>query len=368
MKLKLLLTSVLTTLCIICNAQSRSYSLASDLGENLRLWEVTGNDSYRWNIDNMCKGEFNAKVANELASRLQTRNPSFPKEESYDMESYLEWLDDAFQSGLKLTTTNYKQIPASKMRFEKDKQSKYSSKMNLEYFSCDVEASGLEKFKSKDLIIISNGRQIAKIDDYREDASGHVHTDLSDIMDDWQTFGATYNYSKDWPVGVSLNYSFEQTPIMLSLDFGINFKKDKVYKHDLTMTDVMNFTKNDYEYDSKWYVTLTPQFYLKYFSIGCGAGVMCISEDAHGLQTISTSYSAPSTNTSYTSSSSSTVVTSGTPEDKYKFMIRPTVKGFIPIVKDEWLITVSAAYNYCFAYKEVNGIDFGIGVQYNFGW
>lgn len=369
MRLKLLLSSVLTTLCMVCNAQSQSYTMVSNLGENLRLWEATGSQSYRENIDRLCTGKVKTTVGNELAQHLRSSlQPSVPRANSYELDSYLIWLEDAFQSGLKLTTTNYQSVSSDKIYLATDGERNLIKKNLLEFYKCDVVVSGPENFKAQDLICIYKDKQIAKISNYEEDARGRVHVDLSELVDE-TTLGATYNYSKDWPVGVSVNWSpISKVPFMLSLDFGINFDKDKVYKHDLTMTDVMNFTKNDYEYDSKWYATITPQFYLKYFSIGCGAGIMCISEKSRGLQATSTSSSSSSDNSSYFSSNSSRVTTSGSPEDKYKFMIRPTIKGFIPIVKDEWYITVSAAYNYCFAYKEVNGIDFGIGVQFVMDW
>jgi hypothetical protein len=48
-------------------------------------------------------------------------------------------------------------------------------------------------------------------------------------------------------------------------------------------------------------------------------------------------------------------------------MIRPSVKGFIP-VSDQWFVTVTVGYDYVFGYKDKNGVNFGLGLQYNFDY
>lgn len=365
MRLKLFLATVLSFLCLMTNAQSRSYSMATTLGDNLRLWQATGSNSYRENIDRLCSGKIKATVANELAQRLSAAN-GIPKGKSYEMDSYLNWLEDAFQSGLKITTSSYQKVDASKIHFEDSREAKFSNKNDLEYYKCNVNTTGSVSLTSNDLIIVYEGRQIAKIDEYREDASGKVHTSLSDIMSDVQTFGATYNYSKENPLGISLNWGLGEYYVMLSLDYGMNFDKDNYFTHDLNMTDVMNYTRTVTKYDSKFYLTLSPQFYLKYFSVGCGFGVMYLSKDEYKYRTSSASTSSSTSSSSYSSSNVESLSETNS-TDAVRFMIRPTVKGFIPI-SDEWYITVSAAYNYTFGYKEKNGFDFGIGAQFNIDW
>ena len=50
--------------------------------------------------------------------------------------------------------------------------------------------------------------------------------------------------------------------------------------------------------------------------------------------------------------------------DKIKFMLRPSIKGFIPM-SDEWSLVVGAGYDYVFKYKKCNGFNFSLGLQYS---
>ena len=43
-------------------------------------------------------------------------------------------------------------------------------------------------------------------------------------------------------------------------------------------------------------------------------------------------------------------------------MMRPNIRGFIPC-NDLFAITVSVSYNWIQGYKEMSGIDFGVGAQ-----
>ena len=45
-------------------------------------------------------------------------------------------------------------------------------------------------------------------------------------------------------------------------------------------------------------------------------------------------------------------------------MLRPVIKGFIPVSEDYLDIVVSVGYDYVFGYKEKNGLNFGIGIQF----
>ena len=368
MRKKILITALFYTLCIQVyaqysnNAMPKSYSTVSEFAENQRMWAETNMITYRKNIDELCSGRVNTVVGNELAHRLNKYHPEIPDNNStYDLDMYLEWLKEAFQSGLKVSMSNFKQIEAGKIVLANSKQEEYKNKMK--YFLCDVSVSGIENFKSQDVIYVYDDKQIAKLDKYELDSKGKVKIDLSDFMDDLETFGATYNYSQHWPVGVSINYYNGDAWMGVSFDFGINFDKDNVLKHELELTDIMNYKKIDYVYDSKWYATISPQFYGKYFSLGCGAGVICLSE--HKTEYNYTTKQQTTNNSSYTSKSSSS---NNTDTQIYRFMIRPTIKGFIPIADGKWYITVSGAYNYAFGFKEKNGFDFGIGLQYNFAY
>lgn len=356
MRKKLFLAAFLAFCGIECQAQV-SYSVAKNLGDNLHMWCETQDETYRIEMEQDLKDP-QPRVENTLCKRLAYRNNKSPKGD-YLMDTYANWIGSAIPQGLRINMSNYQMV--SKIKAKGKRARKVIKKQGFEFISCSVNTTGPVDLNSKDLLYVKQGK-IARIADYEEEG-GYVKVDMSDFLTQ-QTFGANYNYSKDWPIGLSLTYSYGM--LMVSLDGGYNTSKDKFYTHKLNMTDVMNFTKTDNELDPKFYVTLSPQFFYKYFSVGCGFGGMFMSnnEDKYVMSSTTT------TTTSETSNGSSTHIdindksnSSSESKEKVKFMIRPTVKGFIPVSK-AWYITVSAAYDYAFGFKEYNGIDFGIGAQF----
>lgn len=70
------------------------------------------------------------------------------------------------------------------------------------------------------------------------------------------------------------------------------------------------------------------------------------------------------------SSSSATISGGNTTEGNLaillKPMIRPVAKAFIPLSSDELFLSVSVGYDLIFGYKEKNGINFGLGVHWEY--
>ena len=46
--------------------------------------------------------------------------------------------------------------------------------------------------------------------------------------------------------------------------------------------------------------------------------------------------------------------------------LRPVAKAFIPLSSDELFLSVSVGYDLIFGYKEKNGINFGLGVHWEY--
>ena len=361
--------TVLTILSMFCwivtFGQSAEEFVVRQFGNNLSNWCSSRDTDYRNRAQKQCADACRVKdkimedfVAN---SGLNIRD--------YVIPNYLNGFENALGKGsVNIAISNIRTVSTYEQSYSYHygsstiKQEQKRSR-NFITVACDIDISGALNYHVKDLYYIRKGH-IVKITPYEEvtdrsTGKKKVKVDFSDLEEE-QTIGATYNYGKNWPIGLSVNYSTSM--FMIGLDFGINTDKDKVYKHDLKMTDVMNYTKEDGEYDPLFFVTLTPSFYLKYFAIGCGAGFLYMNgtKNIYNAQSTSYDYGGGGVSISGSSSSSSNVEESN---PKLKFMLRPTVKGFIPI-NDEWYISLSVGYDYAFGYKDKNGINFGVGVQF----
>ena len=110
------------------------------------------------------------------------------------------------------------------------------------------------------------------------------------------------------------------------------------------------------------YLSVSPGLYLKYISISCGVGLLFDSRDE------TTSYSSSSSDnfengpvsgsTSVEVSSSTSMTTTGV-----SLFVKPCLTGYIPISNGDWYITLSAGYNICPKFKDLNGLTFGAGFQ-----
>lgn len=349
---KLLMTFCLLLLTHTINAQN-AIEIARKLGENFRLWSVTQSETYRANIENLCDGKKDTRVADEIANDLAVKNDIKPNT-SYELGSYLNWLDLQIDE-ISIVFSDFEIVDKNKISISNSKDKKIDK--DLTYVSCHIHVSGAFSYNVKDLIYIRNGK-ISKIAKYVVDKNNKIHVDFSDLIEHYESVGFTYNYGKYFPVGGSFNYSPEDIPFMVSLDFGVNFDNDKYIIDKVEMTDIMNYKREKKILDPKFFLTVTPQFYMKYFSVGCGVGFLYMSGTEE-----TASYSRSSSGSSNISISASVGSSSSTNAELLKPMIRPVVKGFIPLT-DELYIAVSAGYDLVFGYKEKNGFNVGLGFQW----
>lgn len=360
-------TIIIATLAQFAFSQN-AVQVVRSYGDNLSAWVRSGDVEYRENIIKLCsKDKKQAVFKDKLTYKLAEEN-HYGHDKYYQLRSFINWIEKKTGKGASIVLTNIKEEDDDNVVVTTSANI-YSNgvKDNLELVSCDVTMSGLDNYKGKQLIYIWKGI-IAKVDDYEvivtSSGKKKVKVDFSDIMDEYATLGATYNYGKNWPIGLSVNYSYSM--FMIGLDVGVNTDKDKLYKHSLEMTDVMNYTKEDVEYDPKFFATLTPSLYLKYFSVGCGAGIMYMSGKKKTAQSTTKTTESNGSNSSFAYTIGGSHMTE---EDcsKVKFMLRPSVKGFIPIT-DEMFLSLSVGYDYVFGYKEKNGFNFGVGLQFELDW
>lgn len=325
--------------------QAQSVNIVKNFGYNMHAWVSTDNDIYRTNIVNMCDGRKKARVCDEIAQKLAIQNNIYSNI-SYMLDSYLNWIEKAIDTNMSIEFSNFEEVDNRDIVTGDKKYERYADE--LKFVSCDIKTKGTVSCSTKDLFYIRDGK-ISKIAKY-EKTGNKIKVDLSDLLDEVQTFGATYNYGKHFPVGASVFYSYSF--FMISLDFGINKEKDSYIVDNVEMTNIMNYKRTKKILDPKCYVTITPSLYLKYVSIGCGVGFLC--------------FTGKEEYASYEDDNSGSIGLSSTQDaDGNKFMIRPSVRGFIPF-NDECALTLNLGYNYVFGYKDKNGIDIGIGFQYTF--
>ena len=95
---------------------------------------------------------------------------------------------------------------------------------------------------------------------------------------------------------------------------------------------------------------ITPQLYLKYFSVGCGLG------------TVSTIMST--TDTDVTNSSIGLLEEINVHiKREGMFSIRPIAKGYI-YFNDDFALVLSVGYNFVIKHSEFNKMDFGLGFKW----
>ncbi len=330
------------------HAQKSEYVVRS-FGANMQSWGQTSKLEYQKNLQKLCDGAKSVRVCDEIVETLASKNGYIGVGGSYFLETYLNCLIKEIKKGIHIQYSNFKTVHATETTV-------YDTR-GLELITCDIVISGSVNYNVKDLFYVRNGK-ISKIDKYEETIDKHtgkrkVVVDFSGIDFDDEAFAITYNYSKSFPLGLSFEYAWPW--FRLGLDVGVDFKKDQYILDDVKMTDIMHYERTKKILDPKCYVTVTPSLYFKYVSVGCGVGALYMSGKK---EESSSSYSS----SNGISSSGTTFATQDC--EKLNFMLRPVIKGFIPISEDYMSIVISAGYDYIFGYKEKNGLNFGIGLQF----
>lgn len=347
--IKYLYAIILSIITIPAVAQDYSVGPVLQFANSISKWTSTHRDEFRFEAEDLCNGSKKAIVNDDFSHILTKRNnPNAPLQKSYELETYLNNIGNQVSKGtINITYTNISEVSKKDIVFE----SKISDKdLGLtELYSCKIKVTGDIQHESNELFYVYKNK-IAKIGKY-EKKNGKVVVKFDDFINDYETIGISYNYGKYFPVGISVNYSPENIPFMISVDVGVNFDKDKYVIDRVEMKDIMNFNRTKKVYDPQFFLTVTPQLYLKYFAIGCGAGIMMMDGTE---ETANYEYASSSLSGNAIETGSGILV---------KPMIRPVIKGFIPLNDDDLFLSVSVGYDYVFGYKEKNGINFGVGIQ-----
>ncbi len=328
--------------------------VVQQFGRNLSSW-ASGQNAYSAleALERVCSQNPAILIGDEIMSSLAHKN-GLAASESYKWDNYLTCMQKEVDKGITIAVSKVEAVPYNLI------PDKYKNDKSLHFVSGNIRIAGASNFDVNDLFVLKNGK-IVKIQNYQVyvDKKGRrrIHVDLSDlgIDEDTEGWGLAYNYGKAFPIGVSVSYT--KWKFMISGEFGWNTDKDLYTTQKVEFNNVCDYKITKGEYDLKYYLTATPAFYMKYFAIGWGFGVASLSGEEvtrqHKVE-VSDDGSMVSISTGATSSSST---------DKTKFMMRPTVRGYIPC-SDNFFISLSVNYDWIMGYKEKSGISFGVGVQF----
>lgn len=351
---KLLLITTIALSCAVSIYAQDTY-VVKQFGNSLSNWASSRNTfSALESMEKLCSKNPAIRIGDNIMASLAYQN-GLARSEDYTWDSYVTCMQKEIDKGVTISLSNFEITPEHLI------PSKYQGRKDLRFISCNFHISGASNFSENDLFVLVNGK-IAKIQEYQVeiDKKGRrkLRVDLSDLglEEDTEGMGLTYNYSKAFPVGASLYYS--KWKFMVSLDFGVNLDKDIYTTQKVEFNNLMDYKITRGEYDPKYYITATPSFYLKYFSVGWGFGFMSMK----GTEYIDQREYKIDEN-GYTQVMTGTSTSEGL--EKVKFMMRPNIRGFIPC-NDNFFISLSVSYNWIMGYKEKSGIDFGVGFQYLF--
>lgn len=337
-------------------AQSGDVETVRQFGENLQLWCSTTNISYRPKIQNKCLSD--CRVKDEIMVDF-ARNSGLSIKD-YVVPNYLNGFEKAMDQGsVVIDVSNVRIISSEQQSYsygyakkEEERAKKFTT------IACDIKVRGVLNYDIKDLFYLQKGK-ILKITPYEEvidkvTGKKKVKVDFSDL-EDISTIGFTLNHNQHFQAGASIIGQYGL--FICSLDFGFNMDSKKYYSDIMNMTDIMNYERTETEYDPKMFITITPGLFFKYVSVGCGVGVAMLD----GKETISNSNFSQNEQGNWGGTSGNNSLDTST----CKLMIRPQLKGFIPLGRS-CKMSVGLGYDILPKAKELNGYNVSIGFHFNF--
>lgn len=331
-------------------ASAQDTYVVQQFGNSLSNWASNRNDFYAMeNIERLCSKKPSIRISDPIMSAMAVKY-NVPRSQSYTLDDYIRCLQHEVDAGVSISFSDINQVP------ENLKPSNYPG---VNFVSCNIKISGASTLNENDVFAIKDGK-IVKIEEFVivRDKKGRqkLRIDLSGLGldEDTEGWGISYNYGKSFPVGASIAYT--KWNFMISMDFGVNFDKDLYTTQKVDFTNIVDYKITKGEYDLKYFITATPAFYMKYFAVGWGFGYASFdgseSSQENKLEIRPDGTTIQTTGTSSTSGGG-----------KYKFMMRPTVKGYIPC-NDNFFISLSVNYDWIWGYKVKSGISFGVGIHF----
>lgn len=338
-------------------AQYGDMEAVRQFGENLKLWCSTSNIKYRPKIQDKCLN--GCRVINDIMVDFARNNGLSIKD--YVVPNYLNGFQKAMDQGtVVIDVSNVRIITSDQQSYtygSVEKEHKLAKEFTT--IACDTKVSGVLNYHVKDLFYLRKGK-ILKITPYEEvidrsTGKKKVKVDFSDL-EDMSTLGFTLNYDQHFQAGASI--IGQSGMFICSLDFGFNVDSKKYYSDVMDMTDIMNYKRTETEYSPMMFATVTPGLFFKYVSVGCGVGVAILNSEEMVSQC---SYSVDEQgNVFYSYGGQSTSQNTVT-----KLMIRPQLRGFIPLGRS-CKMSIGIGYDILPKAKELNGYNASLGFHFNF--
>lgn len=342
---------------IAAYAQYGDMEVVRQFGENLQLWCSTTSISYRPKVQEKCPSD--CRVKDEImVDFARSKGLSI---EDYVVPNYLNCFEEAMGKGtVAVSVSNVRIITSDQQSYTYGSAKKEQKRAkNFTTIACDIKVSGVLNYDIKDLFYLQK-EKILKITPYEEvvdtkTGKKKVKVDFSDL-EDMSTLGFTLNYDQHFQAGASI---IGQSGLFIcSLDFGFNLDSKKYYSDVMEMTDIMNYKRTETEYDPKMFITVTPGLFFKYVSVGCGLGFALLDSK----ETLSSSSFSVNEQGNLSGSHGSQ---SSSDYSSTKFMIRPQLRGFIPL-GSSCKMSIGVGYDILPKAKELNGYNASIGFHFDF--
>lgn len=314
---------------------AQSLSVAKEYGESMKQWSLTENGQYRNMIERLCNGKKSTRIADNIAMDLAYKN-GIPNNQSYMLDSYLNWLEKAMLKGITIEISDYNIVDRNDIEGSNAAETRYAREADKDYVSCRIKISGALSYDVYDLICMREGK-ITYIEKYQK-IGNKVKVDFSDLVNE-HSIELSYGYSSHYPLNIALHTNFSYFNI--GVEYGQNFSNDPL--HHVAHT---NFATSKVE-GKYYYLLASPGVYLRYASIDCGLGG------------VFTKYKYESVYSSYD-------------EKNTYFMVKPKATFHIPIPfrrshrEERVFISPHVAYQYVPKFSKLNCWEFGIGVRIRF--
>lgn len=359
---KVLITTLWLFCCITIYAQSIEEDVVRQFGNNLRNWCSTKDIDYRMKAQKQCADA--CRVKDKIMEDFVANSGLNIKD--YVVPNYLNGFEEALGRGaIVLSMTNVRIISKQEQSYTfaygtstvKEEQKRAKDIITV---ACDITVSGSLNYPVvKDLFYIKKGK-IAKILPYEEEidqktGKKKVKVDFSDL-EDTSMLGFSINYDQNFPIGASIIGQYGW--FMCSSDFGFNLGSKKYVTEKMNITNIMNYSCTRTEYEPKMYLTITPAVFLKYISVGCGVGLAWLD----GNEETSSRESTFGSNGSFRTTKVGPTVTEVA---AIKFMLRPQIKGYIPLTSS-CNMSLGVGYDFIPKMKDLNGYHVSIGFHFDF--